>query len=608
MAPDLSDEQSAIVAAPIEARIFVSAGAGAGKTLTLASRFARLSEDHGLAAGREILVLSFSRAAVCELRRRLGADQVSGRGAAWTFDSFATRLLADEIPENLWMRRSYDDRIRMASDLLNSSAASVPEVRACKHVLIDEVQDLAETRLDFAASLLARADCGFTLFGDPAQSIFEFRSGGATKHVRDEERRDLCGQLTDVLGQTPELLSITRNYRADSAQTREVEELGALLRKSRPDYSVVATSLSRFVMDGVPVISGLPLVGRMATRPGAGTTAMLCRTNAQALSLSVLLFENSIPHSLRRLAGERVAPRWIAAVAGGLSSKDLDRPTFEARAEDLSPKPCHSPSTLWSQLRLLAGHRRGRERIDLTRVAERIRCGLIPQEAADESGDGLSVSTIHRAKGLEFDRVVLIETKHGLEWRSEDPEEIRVLYVALSRAKSEIYRLSCPDREWISRDQRLGRVVVREGNRRIVGLEIVGDDIDPTTPAESGSREPDVAGTQRYVRQHVFTGDGVALVGSGAQGENGAPLYQVQHNGVVVGATRESFGNTLVRAGLGKGGWPTRFEGLHVEVVDTVAGHPSLSRRFGLGHHGLWNRVRVFGLGRIRYHSGEDHE
>ncbi|MEA2010358.1 MAG: UvrD-helicase domain-containing protein [Actinomycetota bacterium] len=74
--------------------LLVIAGAGSGKTRTLASRVARLV-DEGVPADR-ILLLTFTRRAAAEMLRRSGA-LISNRsvGKVWggTFHAVANRLL-----------------------------------------------------------------------------------------------------------------------------------------------------------------------------------------------------------------------------------------------------------------------------------------------------------------------------------------------------------------------------------------------------------------------------------------------------------------------------------------------------------------------------------
>ncbi|CAE7709251.1 pcrA [Symbiodinium microadriaticum] len=63
--------------------------------------------------------------------------------------------------------------------------------------------------------------------------------------------------------------------------------------------------------------------------------------------------------------------------------------------------------------------------------------------ARNESGDTLTLSTVHSAKGLEWDVVFVMGMGH-MEWKRQDTEEAaeegrRVLYVSLTRAKTNLY-------------------------------------------------------------------------------------------------------------------------------------------------------------------------
>src|SRR4051812_4387659 len=86
----LSAEQRAIVDAPLDARQLVLAGAGSGKTHVLVARLVELLENPEVRPGNEILVLSFTRAVVHELKRRLAAATDRARLVKpMTFDSFS---------------------------------------------------------------------------------------------------------------------------------------------------------------------------------------------------------------------------------------------------------------------------------------------------------------------------------------------------------------------------------------------------------------------------------------------------------------------------------------------------------------------------------------
>jgi superfamily I DNA/RNA helicase len=171
----LSAEQLLVVDASPQAQMLVTAGPGTGKTYTLIARLAHLVQSEGLSPGQEILVLSFSRAAVRLIRDRLVAATGDVRFVrAVTFDSFATALLSEVQPEGAWAEGSYDDRIRSATRLIAEDPEAKDSVGQFRQVLIDEAQDLVGERAEFVKTILLAAIGGFTVFGDPAQGIYGF--------------------------------------------------------------------------------------------------------------------------------------------------------------------------------------------------------------------------------------------------------------------------------------------------------------------------------------------------------------------------------------------------------------------------------------------------
>ena len=232
-------------------------------------------------------------------------------------------------------------------------------------------------------------------------------------------------------------------------------------------------------------------------------------------------------------------------------------------------------------------------------------------------GSRVTISTIHRAKGLEFDRVVVVKPSlTEYEGRRSAADDARVLYVALTRPREGIYSLDPPDvRGWrkarLSRSAR--RTFIPPGGTHIQGIEVVGGDVRSDVPAgfvaeASGTSS---AETQRYIQESVHTGDSVLLLLNEAAHALEKRLgYLIVHSQIVVGETSEAFGDSLSQAGLlrrgGKPVPPSRIEGLRVEAVDTVAGTVAAAERAGLQGVGIWNRVRVFGLGELVYPSPGD--
>ena len=91
---DFNANQRDVISCEPETSLLVNAGAGTGKTKVLVERMSFLVDEHGLFPGTELLVLSFSRAAVAEIRRRIADSCSAIYASVSTFDSFATKLLS----------------------------------------------------------------------------------------------------------------------------------------------------------------------------------------------------------------------------------------------------------------------------------------------------------------------------------------------------------------------------------------------------------------------------------------------------------------------------------------------------------------------------------
>lgn len=595
---DFTTEQAAIVSLPVEARALVSSAAGTGKTHTLAGRLTWLVEGEGLSAGDEILVLSFSRAAVAELRRRISGLVGDARyvGVA-TFDSFATRILAQVKPDDSWLGLDYEARISAAAALL--SGEQVPdEVRLVRHVLVDEIQDLVGSRAQLVIALLKRARAGFTLFGDPAQAIYGHQ---ADRDGADPADSELFGWVRGHFAPDLVEVQLTRDYRAVTAQTRNVARVGVSLRGPMPDHGAVSHEL-RTILLGLQVVV-LPASRRMLIREDGQTNALLTRTNGEALMLSRALFEAGIPHRYQRRGEDKAAPAWLGTLVAGLADTCVTQAMLAPRLERAAAALSTDEGALYGLLRTL-GSGRGQE-IDLRLIADRIREENLPEVLNAVVSSRTVVSTIHRAKGLEFDRVLLT----GLADRDAGDvgDENRVLYVALSRARREIFHVDRPDTSGLSRDLGTSRWVRRgfgAARWKVREFEVTGRDTHALHPAGSWLPNADVREIQHHLGTEVKPGDPVTLkLLSQGRGEASAGHYAIWHGTTFVGLTSEEFGRLLGRVLPGRYpvGWPRQIDGLRVEFVDTVAGDGSSGRAHGLGSCGLWLRIRIFGLGVLRF-------
>jgi hypothetical protein len=517
---------------------------------------------------------------------------------ASTFDSFATGTLAAADPDGSWQSASYDRRIQLAAEHL-SGASELPILDLVRHVLIDEMQDLVGARADLVKALLARVRGGFTVFGDPAQAIYDYQDVSATARTTTSALYDWLGvAFRDSLIRQ----GLTTDYRATTEQIRGIATIGETLRSVNPDQTSIRNDI-RTVLLGLPVAT--PGSAKRVLTDATSRCSVLVRTNGEALWLSRTLNERGIRHQLQRRGDDKAAAGWLSEVVAGLGlrasrSQLRDRLVPVADREDLAPDAC-------LRLLRLIDPRRGDE-YDLRRIADRVRLGDIPEELNSTTQQNVVVSTIHRAKGLEFDCVMLLGELP--ESRNADQGlENRIAYVALSRARSELWHLDAQAADGLRVDQASQRWV-RKGFGpnawKVYDIEISGGDVDALHPAGAWLIDSDVLETQNYIREAVRPGDLVRLVLTPVDDATEQAHYAVIHEGRPVGVTSEAFATVLARAtGRGSSGrWPTAIEGVRVELVDTVAGHESVGREAGLGGHGMWARVRVSGLGVLVFGEG----
>ncbi|MCK0173890.1 UvrD-helicase domain-containing protein [Mycolicibacterium sp. F2034L] len=575
-APSLSAEQLSVVEQPIDSKTVVTAGPGTGKTHTLVSRIEHLIGEDSEVAGQEVLSLSFSRAAVGVLRRRVSMLSTRGsRVRSATFDSFATRLL-DTYGESSLEGIGYDRRIELAIELLCTRV--VDELHETRHVLVDEAQDLTGVRADFVHKLLEVTNCGFTVFADRAQAVYEFGN-----EVPDG--RSFVERVSATYADTVQAMHLTTNFRTTDPDILAVAALGGPIRHTSAERDQVVDQFDH-------VTRGLPTAGAITDAAymlqGAADTAILTRRNSEALAVSDALAAAGVEHQLRRRADDPVVGAWLSRLQHELGSRRLTL----ADLEPASPLLPWTPAVTWAALSRAARPRKGV--LDLGQVAEHLAALVPPDELIDTGTGGVVVSSIHRAKGLEFDTVLLVP--FDIDASSDWLEEARVLYVGLTRARHTLMTLKrVDDGRWnfSNRAQRWRRIKFAGKRRYTTGVEVSGSDVFTFHPAGASSPAEPPAGVCEYLWSAVHKGDPVVLE---RRNDDASPVrYDVLHNGQWVATTTELFGDVVANR-LDLRASPTRIGGCRVESVATTALTASVAELFDLKTQ-LVPSCRIHGVG-----------
>ncbi len=593
--PGLDTSQADVVEAPVSAKLVVTAGPGTGKTRTLLARADRLIEEEDLEPAFDLVVLSFSRAAVETVARRGFAETGLGRLPVSTIDSIASRILFESGVRV--EPGGFDSRIRQTIDAIEADPPGLADFLSARHVLIDEAQDVVGIRARFVRRLLEYVcrdeSAGFTVFGDAAQAIFDFQVSG-------EERAERLLDLGDDAALGVERRELTTNHRMQNPRlVRIAADFGGPLRVA--DREGPWAELREGIAEEIELESGWSVsdgaadeVRAVVDRPWQPQVAVLTRRNAEALRLAARLQAGGLDVAVRHRAQDRGGAPWLAPLFGGEEFADVPVPQGDDLPDLRSwfQPPAELPRALRDARVVQAG------RVDLRRLAALLRAGACPEELVVRREAAVTVSTIHQAKGLEFDTAFVVGTESGSE-AEDSPEEARVLYVAATRARDELLSgAPLKSQGRVARVDGEARVLVRpwRGRHTPDWIEVkVSDSDGEWAPADRDGFD----WLQRFLLERAAPGERAEL--RLREGEDGSvPVYDIiQRDGggddeLTVGRTSRAFGQML--AAQTRGRIPDAITGLVSDIPDTAVLGSATARRLGLGEHGIHLRARVYGL------------
>lgn len=336
-------QQSVVEAAP-DARLLVVAGPGSGKTQVAALRLVHLL-GQGLQPS-QILVLSFSRSAVATLTKRLAALGLDDERIVEdlrhlvirTFDSWAFRLLrqsghsADDL-----LGRSHEENIAHATRLLEQGSEELAaRIGGIRHVIVDEFQDLPGVRAEMVTALLARLDsisggrAGFTVLGDPVQSIFRF----AARAQGTVPPSDPWAGLRERLGSGLREIVLERNYRATDELARKTAILRKILSSDGQTADRKLAGIREYLKKLPASREDKKIDSTWLQQLPAGSLAVLTRTNGEALQVWKMLVGKDVcgpaeQVSLRLAGSSTPAPAWIAALLAKYKHATITRSVFD---------------------------------------------------------------------------------------------------------------------------------------------------------------------------------------------------------------------------------------------------------------------------------------
>ncbi|MEN0003515.1 MAG: RecQ family ATP-dependent DNA helicase [Bacteroidota bacterium] len=417
----LSEAQRQIIDDQESPHIVVAAGPGSGKTKVLTHKLAALllMED---VKHEQLLMLTFSRAAATTFKKRL--IDLIGNAAHFveikTFHSYCFDLLG-----RVGSLEKSDQILQQAVEKIRSG--EIERNRITKTVLvIDEAQDMNADEFALVRALMeTNESLRVIAVGDDDQNIYEFRGAnssylfeliqthGATKY-----------ELTTNYRSSPEIVTLANAFAQRISRRLKVNPIQSYY--DYPGEAKVIHYQSTHLIE--------PLVQDILTTDLSGTTCVLTKTNEEAAQIAGLLLQQGRPAKLiqsndgfvlsnllevryfmdaLQTSQVAIAPEIWNQAKRATHEKFKASPRFEIVHQLISDFQATNPKQkYWSDFESF------------------VRESKIEDFYQQES-DTILVSTIHKAKGREFDYVFLLLD----QFRTQTDAAKRQVYVALTRAK-----------------------------------------------------------------------------------------------------------------------------------------------------------------------------
>ena len=347
----------------------------------------------------------------------------------------------------------FDDILLCTAGLLAEDADVAGEVRRTyRHFVVDEYQDVSP--LQQALLDLWRGDSEeICVVGDPAQTIHSFagaQAGFLTGFTRRHPAATVV-QLVRDYRSTPQVVALAN-------QVMKGNGPGVELRAQRPDGPEPT-----YVGSPSESAEAAGVADWLAERHRAGTPwsemAVLYRIHAQSPALEAALADAGIPFSTRGSEGffERAEVRAALRALGGAAKATPDEAPDAVLGGALAglgfttepPAGQGTARERWESWSALAGvgaeFVRSHPDADVAALVAEFEHRSRAQHAP--TGQGVTLSTLHAAKGLEWDAVAIIGVHEGslpfvLATAPEAvAEERRLFYVGVTRAREHL-RLS----------------------------------------------------------------------------------------------------------------------------------------------------------------------
>lgn len=352
----------------------------------------------------------------------------------------------------------FEDILLLLADMIGRHHEVGDQIRRqYKHFVVDEYQDVSPLQAYVLDQWLGgrRELC---VVGDPAQTIYSF-AGASPQYLlgftRKYEDAAIVRLVRDYRS-TPQVVTLANGIMAQRTAAGGGLELIAQ-RASGPAIGYHAYADDVAEADGVAArIDAL-----MAAGVAAREIAVLYRTNSQSEALEEALSTRGIGYLVRggqRFFGREEVRKAMLLLRGAAVSATDEPLGVQARAAlegagwtEAPPAARGAVRDRWESLQALAELADDTDAESIAATGNGASMRLFVEQLAERASaqhapsvEGVTLSTLHAAKGLEWDAVFMVGMSEGLlpislaESDEAVEEERRLLYVGVTRAREHL--------------------------------------------------------------------------------------------------------------------------------------------------------------------------
>ncbi|MCT4646998.1 MAG: RecQ family ATP-dependent DNA helicase [Carboxylicivirga sp.] len=423
---ELSPAQLGIIKDNDSPYIAVAAGPGSGKTRVLVHKLASLllMED---VKHEQLLMVTFSRAAATEFKKRL--FELIGNAAAFieikTFHAYCFDLLGKvgTIEKSQTIINKTVEKIRNKDIEPNRITKTV--------LVIDEAQDMDIHEFELVKTLMEHnEEMRVIAVGDDDQNIYEFR-GASSQYLEQfiSEQKAKKVELIENYRSKANLVEFTNQFA--NKITRRLKETPIVPHTNETgQVKIIKYSTSNLIE---------PVVRNILSSDLIGTTCVLTHTNSEALQITGLLIYGGLQAKLIQ-TNEGFSLYNLVEVRYFIEQLNFAEEKYTITEENWKA----AKRKLWNNykestkidvcINLIKDFELSNPKKKYKSDFEVFVRESKLEDFVSTNGETIFVSTIHKAKGKEFDNVFLM--LNGFNPDSDAKK--RDLYVAMTRAKQNL--------------------------------------------------------------------------------------------------------------------------------------------------------------------------